>query len=226
MAKRNLLLLHGALGSSSQYDRFVPELEKQFNVFRFNFEGHGDTPSPNKTFRMEYFSDNLTTFIAQNELTDLTVLGYSMGGYAALYSETVNPGPISKIITLGTKFDWSPEKAAKEIKMLDPVRIVEKIPSFADDLKNRHTATGWENVLNYTAEMMKQLGFKPLLTKDSLTTISAETVICHGKLDAMVTEEESRWAAEYLKNGRFVSIPDLRHPLESLAFEQLKGIIL
>ena len=226
MSKQNLILLHGALGASSQFDRFIPELEKRFRVYRFDFEGHGSAPLPNKTFRMEYFAENLTGFITDHHLQHSVVFGYSMGGYAALYSELLNPGFISKIITLGTKFDWSPETAAKEILRLDPVKIAEKLPDFAEELKQRHTSIGWENVLKFTANMMTQLGFSPLLTEENLTTISTEIVIFRGESDTMVSEAESRKTAETVQNGQFISIPNLKHPLESLSIEVLCGKIL
>lgn len=226
MSKRNLILLHGALGSSSQFDRFIPELDKRFTIHRFDFEGHGSAPLPNKTFRMEYFAENLTNFITDHNLHHAIVFGYSMGGYAALYSELLNPGFIAKIVTLGTKFDWSPETAAKEILRLDPVKIAEKLPEFANELRMRHTAIGWENVLKFTANMMTQLGFSPLLREENLTTISTEVHICRGEWDAMVSESESRKVAECVKNGRYLSVPGVKHPIESLSVDEFCRNIL
>ena len=34
--------------------------------------------------------------------------GYSMGGYAALLLEAMSPGTLGGVVTLGTKFEWTP----------------------------------------------------------------------------------------------------------------------
>ena len=54
-----------------------------------------------------------------------------MGGYVALQLANKHPKYVQKIITLGTKFAWDKETAAKEVKMLNPEKIEEKIPAFA-----------------------------------------------------------------------------------------------
>ena len=45
---------------------------------------------------------------------------------------------IQKVFTLATKFEWTPDIAQKEIKMLDAAKIAEKIPAFAQLLEKRH----------------------------------------------------------------------------------------
>ena len=53
--------------------------------------------------------------------SDITVSpGHSMGGYVALKLALKRPELVDRIITLGTKFNWTPEVAAKEVKMLNP----------------------------------------------------------------------------------------------------------
>ena len=39
--KKKLLLLHGALGSAQQFDTLIALLEHTYDVFSFDFEGHG-----------------------------------------------------------------------------------------------------------------------------------------------------------------------------------------
>ena len=65
---------------------------------------------------------------------------------------------INSIVTFGTKFNWSKEAAAKEVKMLNPEVIEEKVPKFAQMLKDTHAPNDWKTLLHKTAAMMKGLG--------------------------------------------------------------------
>jgi len=107
-------------------------------------------------FGIAAFSKELHEFILKNKLEKTSVFGYSMGAYVALYLSSQHPEILGNIITLGTKFSWSPEIAEKEIKMLDPEIIKEKVPKFALSLEKRHS-DNWIILLNKTAEMILEL---------------------------------------------------------------------
>ena len=55
-----------------------------------------------------------------------------------------HPNLVTGIATLGTKFYWDPEVAARETGRLDPQKIAAKVPHFARTLAARHPAAGWE----------------------------------------------------------------------------------
>ncbi|NRA47992.1 MAG: alpha/beta hydrolase, partial [Phaeodactylibacter sp.] len=127
MEKLPLLLLHGALGSKAQFSALKAKLNIDFEVFDFDFQGHGGR-TVESPFTMDLFTDNVLSFLDDNDLGKVHIFGYSMGGYVTLNTALKLPGRISKITTLGTKFDWSLESAEKEIKMLNPEKVEEKVP--------------------------------------------------------------------------------------------------
>ena len=129
-----------------------------------NFEGHGGRPS-DRPYSIDAFSENLVSFIHEKELNQANIFGYSMGGYVALKTAQTRPDLINKIFTLGTKFNWSPESAAKEVKMLNPDKIEEKVPAFAKALQERHSPGDWKVVLRKTSEMMIDLGHRSCLKR-------------------------------------------------------------
>lgn len=136
--KPALLLLHGALGAKSQLEPLKKIIENDFEIHLLNFEGHGDKNS-NNDFSIELFAKNLLDFLNENNVEKVNIFGYSMGGYVALQLATQHPKRFEKIVTLGTKFKWSPEEAAKETRMLNPEKIEEKVPAFANYLNQLHT---------------------------------------------------------------------------------------
>ncbi len=211
----NILLLHGALGSQQQFLKLQQELQKLggYNVFSMNFEGHGGRGSE-RSFRMDYFVENVINFMSEKHISKTSIFGYSMGGYVALNLCLNRPELVNRIITFGTKFNWTVESASKEVKMLDPDVIEEKVPKFAQHLRELHAPNDWKELLNKTADMMLDLGAGNKLNSDLLNKINHEVLITVGSEDKMVTIQETEQAADELVNAQYKVLEGLRHELE------------
>lgn len=212
--KPPLLLLHGALGASPQFNSWISILETDFKVFTMDFDGHGISGFDGKGFQMDSFVTNILDFLDQNELKQTNVFGYSMGGYAALLAASKYPSRFLKVMTLGTKFDWSPEVSAREVKMLNADKIAEKVPKFAAILESRHSGIGWRKVLEFTASMVLDLGNSPGLLPEVLNSINLPVRIGLGERDIMVNITETVDAYKALPNAQFQVFPNTGHPLE------------
>lgn len=219
---RKIILLHGAIGASDQMEPLVHDLKKRgVQCYSFNFSGHGGAPFLDE-FGIEQFMNELENFMKLNDLIRPDVFGYSMGGYVALYLAKQKPELLGNIITLGTKFDWTPETSQKEIKQLDPKLIKEKLPKFADSLKRKH-GNNWELLLQKTAAMMVNLGNDNLLC--DLSEIENRTLIGLADKDSMVSVEETVSAYKQFKNGSMYMLPNTKHPIESVNVDLLASII-
>ncbi|MBC8145370.1 MAG: alpha/beta fold hydrolase, partial [bacterium] len=153
----NLLLLHAALGARTQFNELEEEIRGAFDLHSLDFEGHGASPPVERPFRIESFAENVIAYLDERSIESIDVFGYSMGGYVALYLATIAPARIGRIMTFGTKLRWDPATSAREVRMLDPVKIREKVPHFAAALEARHSGAGWVSVLEKTADMMLAL---------------------------------------------------------------------
>lgn len=224
MGKNNIVLLHGALGAKSQFDELALALSHEFQVHSLNFSGHGGRSIEN-LFSIDQFSSDLHKFLIEESIESTAVFGYSMGGYVALNLCKDQPERFTQIITLGTKFDWTLESASKEVKMLNPKKIEQKIPHFAKHLENLHAPLDWKAVMTNTASMMLDLGNGQALTQQDLSVINVPTIIYRGSLDNMVGSEESEWASNALNNGEFRLVKGVQHPLEKIEVEVLTDLI-
>ncbi len=222
--KTPILLLHGALGSKEQLIPLQEEFSLDREVFIMDFEGHGKSKSETD-FSIELFTQNILDFLKERKISKVAIFGYSMGGYVALNLASKFPNIIENIITLGTKFDWTPSFAEKEIKMLDPEQIEVKVPAFAARLEQLHGNQNWKYVVEKTAIMMLDLGNNPPLKKVNFQQIVNRTLICLGNLDKMSTVEESESVANWLPNGKFKLIENFKHPIEVVSMDELALII-
>ncbi|MBK9255419.1 MAG: alpha/beta hydrolase [Saprospiraceae bacterium] len=218
--KNNLLLLHGALGAASQFNLLVEKLKDHFDVHAFDFSGHGANDY-HGSLSMQKFSNDILDYLNENGLKKCELFGYSMGGYAAVTFALEHPERVDRIMTLGTKWKWDPETSAKEVKMLNTDKILEKVPAFADMLKQRHTGLGWKSVLNRTAELMEDLGNTSGLKKEDFVRVGVPVRICLGSEDSMVTTEESVAVAEWIPQGTFKILAGVPHPLEKVDVDLL-----
>lgn len=218
---QNLLMLHGAIGSSTQLEPLANELNKDFRIYLLNFSGHGGKKIPDENFSIELFADDVLYFIEKNKLSGIDVYGYSMGGYTALYIARHFPERINKIFTTAAKFNWTEENSIRESKLLNPEKIIEKIPGFAEELSKRHFPEDWKKILRKTADMMINLGKNNLLKLEDFPKIENDVKVSVGDRDNMVTLEETAEVYRRLKKGQLLILPDTPHPIEKISPQRL-----
>jgi pimeloyl-ACP methyl ester carboxylesterase len=221
--KQPLLLLHGAISSRKQFDVLLPFLSDRFEVHTFNFQGHGGSETPGDPFSIPLFASSVLRYLDEKKISATSIFGYSMGGYVALYLAAHHPVRVSKIFTLATKLEWTPQIAERETKQLNAEKIAEKVPAFAATLEKIHLPQDWKKVLEKTSAMLLGLGKQPVLTEKDFRQIEAPAIIGIGEMDKMVSVEESENAARHLKNGKLLVLPATQHPFEKINHEMLAG---
>lgn len=223
--KQTILLLHGALGSKKQFKPLIKSLGEIYDVHAINFSGHGGMEIK-EAYSMKLFMENVNDYATKNQLQNTHIFGYSMGGYVALKLAASGAKFIQSISTLGNKFNWSKEATEKELKMLNPEKIEEKVPQFATSLKAEHQGEDWKKVVEQTAEMMLYLSQKEQLSPIELQKIDIPITIALGDADEMVSQKESQWAVSHLPNAEFKIIENCPHPLTKAPIEAIKELIL
>jgi pimeloyl-ACP methyl ester carboxylesterase len=214
-----ILLLHGALGAKSQLEPIRETLEQKGHVvYSINFSGHNGIPFNENGFGIDVFAADVLNLMEQHQLDTVDIFGYSMGGYVALWLAHRSPARVGEIITLGTKFDWDPASARREVAKMDPDKILDKVPAFARILEHRHAPNDWRELLRRTADMMTGLGEAPLLTNEILRSIHHPVTVYLGDRDDMADRTYSEQVASMLPNGKFILLDNTPHPIEKVAF--------
>lgn len=199
-------------------------------VHNIELPGHGETPlAEGVPFSIQTFVDALHAKVRTIAITSIAkplVFGYSMGGYVALTLESQHPATLGGILTLGTKFAWTPEVASREGSRLNADIIAEKVPKFAAALEARHlNAGGWRLLLERTAALLAQLGEAPPLTSQSLSRVQAKTCVALGERDETLTADEAREFAGHVPAARFESIPEAPHPIEKVPADRILSLL-
>ncbi len=209
------ILLHGALGNGAQMQPLSQLLSAPTACP--DLYGHGSRSEDGRPYSIEGFASDLD-LPARGKVH---LIGYSMGGYIALYMAAKWPDKIASVVALATKFAWNPEGSAKEAAMLHPGKVKEKVPAFAALLDSRHGAK-WTMVMERTAAFMLGLGERPVLTEETLAAIRCPVLLLRGESDTMVSKEETLNAMHLIPDSGYVELPNQPHQLEKMDLEAVR----
>lgn len=215
---KNLILLHGALGSRMQWQSLIPLLQDKYNVYTPDFPGHGSRTSETKADYTAALIKDLRKYVRENRLKEYYIAGYSMGGYIALIFALTKPKGLKGVFTIATKMRWNKGIAQKEAKSLEP----DKLEKIHDKLKYEH-GRNWQRVCLRTGNILKSIGEAPLKTRD-LKDLQIPLFMAVGENDKMVTLEETSEFA-LAGNGKSIVLPGQPHLLERMEQSILAGKI-
>lgn len=217
---QKLLLLHGALGSAHSLHPLANELQNDFEIHSLSFEGHGGSEIPTRDFTIPNFAEEVIAYLNQNNISEIALFGYSMGGFVGLYLAKHFPEKVTKLYTLATKLNWTIEGALKETAMLNPTIIKEKVPKYAAALELLH-GNNWEILMQKTAQMMLDLGKNSPLKISDLEQITTPVLLSVGDKDVMVSIEETTNAHRKMSNAQLYVMPNTIHPMERIDTTEL-----
>lgn len=211
--KQDILLLHGALGSSKIFDSLIPLLSTKFNCHTFDFAGHGIHINDTEIY-FDALCNQIIEYIDTKKLTSISVFGYSMGGYIGLYTSIKSPNLIDKIIALGTKLDWDENIASREIKQIDLLSNLPQEHPFIQQLINLHGQNSFQNCFVSIKNLMHELGKRKPLNTHILKLIQSKVLFIIGDLDTMVSLEETQKISTQIKHAELICLPETKHPFE------------
>src|SRR5690606_35042567 len=79
-----VLLLHGFPFHRGIWGEFIPLLSDRHRVIAVDLPGFGESERIAQPFGIPQVADTLLEFIDQKKLSDIHIVGHSLGGYVAL----------------------------------------------------------------------------------------------------------------------------------------------
>jgi pimeloyl-ACP methyl ester carboxylesterase len=97
---RPLLLLHGGLGSGEMFGPVLPELAATHQVIAPDLQGHGRTADVDRPLDIRLMADDIAGLIRHLGLEKPDLVGYSLGGGAALMTAAKYPELVRKLVVV------------------------------------------------------------------------------------------------------------------------------
>lgn len=201
------------------------ELYPDGPIYVSAFPGHAGMQG-GAAFSIPAFARYILEYMDQNQLGKVSVFGYSMGGYVGMYLARHYPDRIEKLATLGTKYAWSPEIAAREETLLDPETTALRFPGFAAQLRELHLPGDWRDVMRKTAAMLAGMGAYPPLVKDDFALVPHPVLLLLGDQDKMVGLQETLDVFNMVPDCRLGVLPGTKHPIEQVNVGLLARMVI
>lgn len=219
----HVVLLHGALGSGSQFIPLAGLLNHNgYTLHHPDLPWHGQGPALPEVHHIMDF----VHWVSVNALPaePAHVFGHSMGGYIALLLAKFYPEKVLSATTLGTRISWSPERAKKEVAMLDAEQMKKNVPSFFEQLTSLHPQL--TQLLSRTGHLLTDLGEKDYLNPTELRSIQVKTQVLCGDRDSMANPFDSMEAAAHIPGSWNGILPNTTHPYGKADLALLRQLLI
>lgn len=97
-----LLLIHGNMASSAQWDLLLEEIDPIFTVYAVDLRGYGQSTYHQPVDSIKDFSDDIKQFVDQIDLKKFYLMGWSNGGGVAMQFAVDYPDHVDKIVLLSS----------------------------------------------------------------------------------------------------------------------------
>jgi 3-oxoadipate enol-lactonase len=179
-----MVLLHGLGSDSSTWDEVIAALADSHRIYAPDLRGQGDSDRPG-TYSFELMRDDILGFLDALDLTQVTLVGHSMGGTIALLFAEKYPDRLVRLII---------EDSPPPFVGADPIPV----PSRPDS----PVPYDWP----LAEAIIRQLNNPDPAWWDQTGTISVPTLIIAGGPDSHVPQDKVHEVAARIPESTLVTI--------------------
>ena len=183
-----LVLLHGNGENGEYFKNQIDYFAKKYRVIAVDTRGHGKSPRGNKPFRLETFADDLKSFLDENNLKRVNLLGFSDGGNIALIFTLKYPDYVNKLAVNGANLFPSGLKAG----FLLPVKLLYGLFYFPARFNKK---------VKRRLELLALMAKEPDILPEQLNDINCPVLVMAGTRD-LIKEKHTRLIAGSVPNSR------------------------
>ncbi len=233
-----VILIHGWPLSNEMWEYQIENLVANgYRVITYDRRGFGKSCQPWNGYDFDTLTDDLKAIIDQLELTNITLVGFSMGGGEVVRYFSRHGGQnvskavlISSIIPYLAQSEDNPDGRTKEKNEATQLAIKEDRIAFLDDFGKNFFGVGFINnvistpLLHYysmlasfasphaTTECAKS--FSSADFRKEALSVNVPTLIIHGNADKIVPIEiSSNKATQLIANNKYIVYEEAPHGL-------------
>lgn len=206
---RPIVFIHGWAGSGDAWDYQVLDLAPSYRCITVDLRGHGDSDKPWGIYDYDLFARDLSALLDALDLSEVTLVGWSMGGHIGLKYAHENPERVSQLVITGSgpRFWQAPDAPygtpPGEVQgLIDAVRVAR-----TETIAGVYGANFHRTDLKATEDLFVQIGwkvpafvgvttFQALIDVDlraELSEIQTPVAVFSGRHDAIW---DPRWSEE------------------------------
>jgi pimeloyl-ACP methyl ester carboxylesterase len=228
-----ILLLHGFMAHAHAWDDFALAFRGRYRVIALDQRGHGESQwSRNGLYSIDDHFSDLAKIIRILSLTNLTIVGHSMGGRNALFYAACNPTMVEQLILVDIRpgNDPASSKALKNLLNLIPLQagsvgeVVKRFrtlsPYLSKEICDSIVAHGFKTTPNgmmvpkFDVRMIQQLEKMDYGAEDLwpfLQNITCRSLVIRGERSPFLSRKVAQKICRLIPNAMLREIPDSTH---------------
>lgn len=204
-----LILLHGGLGSISNFKYVIPELSEHFKVLAIDSPGHGRSEQID-SLSYNIMADHIATFIDKLELDNVSILGYSDGAIVGVLASYLRPDKVKKLIFGAgalSPYDSKPEG----LEMLKNFSSDMLPSSWEENYRQKSPNPDyWEQFIVDSKNMWLEEVWVP---REILSEIKSKVLILFGDRDQFIPLKHALEIYKLIPNAELGVLPNIPHEM-------------
>jgi pimeloyl-ACP methyl ester carboxylesterase len=181
-----LILLHGGIGAIEMFGEVLPLLAAGRQVIGVDLQAHGRTADIDRPLSFEAMADDVAGLIRHLGFEKSDVMGYSLGGGAALQAAIRHPEAVRRLVVVSTPYKRSGWHAEVEANMthMDMAAAAEPMkqsPMYALYAQIAPRVEDWPVLLDKVSALLR----RDYDWSDTVSSIQVPTLIVIGDADSI-----------------------------------------
>jgi pimeloyl-ACP methyl ester carboxylesterase len=223
MSERVLDVLHGANGCAREMEPLAAPLRTYGRVIAHDLPGHGGRELPDR-LSIEDQAKDVIARLDREGIAQAVVVGYSLGGYLAIYLTRHYPQRIQGACGIAIKYVFDPETIKYWTYLAQPDRLARPGNPRAGEMLAAH-GPNWRAVTLATSVFFGDLGARPPLSEPDLRAIERPVLLVGSNRDAIVKWDETMALGRLIPNARLAMFYGLAHPLRNVPVTRVGEVI-
>lgn len=219
-----IVLLHGANGSAQAVSPLAEALREQWPTIALpNLLGHGGRPVP-AVLSTDAMARDIVRLLDDNGIAKAILVGYSFGGYLALYVARHFPDRVAAVCTIATRHVMDEETIGRWVDLTTASRLIARSPNRRFELVHEHAPQDWRLVLERNRELFEAMRGNPPLALADLQAIRQPVLVISGSEDQLVSAQDTADLGRAVRATTLL-FAGCAHPLMSVPLETVaRGI--
>ncbi|RAJ82260.1 pimeloyl-ACP methyl ester carboxylesterase [Chitinophaga dinghuensis] len=211
--KQSLILLHGLFGGLSNWEGVTAHFQSHYNIHIPPLPIYDDHHQD----KLEYLVDFLESYIINNELENVILVGNSLGGHVSILYTHRHPEKVAKLVLTGSSGLYENTSLGSFPKRGNYAYIRERVANIFYDPATATDALV-EEVFNTTRDIRKCFGIVKTAKSANRNYVAAQlpeiptpTLLIWGEDDRVTPPDVAREFHHYLPNATLVMLPECGH---------------
>jgi pimeloyl-ACP methyl ester carboxylesterase len=232
-----VIFLHGLGDNTGIWEATLPALRSKYRVIAYDHPGFGKSGRPMLAYRMGTLVDFLGGFMKAMNIDKATLVGNSLGGWAAVNFTAQNPQKVERLVLLDSAgyAAWPSPEVGNALRLATREDIAKLLPLTFHDQKTFGTAAVIDQM--FTEHVAANDGFTIVQLLDSFArgedvidqtakNIKVPTLIVWGRYDRLIPLANGERLHRDIRHSKFHIIENCGHMAEIECPDVFNGLLL